>query len=79
MVKPKLQYFDHLMWHADSLENALMLECWRQMEKRAAEDVMVRYHHQPNGHEFEQSEGDSAGQRSLACCSSQGLEELDMT
>ena len=26
MVKPKLQYFDHLMQRADSLEKTLMLE-----------------------------------------------------
>ena len=25
MLKPKLQYFDHLMWRADSLEKTLML------------------------------------------------------
>ena len=30
------------------------------------EDEMVRQHHQLNGHEFEQSLGDSGGQRSLA-------------
>ena len=26
MLKPKLQYFGHLMWKADSLEKTLMLE-----------------------------------------------------
>ena len=30
---------------------------------------MVRYHHQLNGHECEQTPGDSGGQRSLACWS----------
>ena len=40
---------------------------------------MVRYHHQLNGHEFEQTLGDSDGQGSLACCSSWGHIELDMT
>ena len=25
--------------------------------------------HRPNGHEFEQAQGDGEGQRSLACCS----------
>ena len=34
-------------------------------EKGAAEDEMVRQHHQLNGHEFEQTPGDSRGQRSL--------------
>ena len=31
---------------------------------------MVGWHHQLNGHEFEQTLGDSEGQGSLACCSS---------
>ena len=33
---------------------------------------MVEWHHQLNEHEFEQSPGDSEGQRSLACCSPLG-------
>ena len=33
------------------------------------EDEMVEWHHQLNGHEFEQTLGDSEGQGSLACCS----------
>ena len=37
---------------------------------------MVRQHHQIEGHEFEQTPGDSAGQGSLACCSSWGRKEL---
>ena len=43
------------------------------------EDEMVGWHHQLNGHEFEQTLGDSERQRSLVCCSSQGHKELDMT
>ena len=31
------------------------------------EDKMVRWHHQLNGHEFEQALGDGEGQGSLAC------------
>ena len=31
---------------------------------------MVVCHHQPDGHEFEQTRGDSEGQGSLACYSS---------
>ena len=34
------------------------------------EDEMVGWHHQLNGREFEQTPGDSGGQRSLICCSS---------
>ena len=37
-----------------------------------AEDEMVGWHHQLNGHEFEQTPGDSEGQGSLACCSPWG-------
>ena len=40
-----------------------------QEEKGVVEDVIVGYHHQFNGHEFEQTPGESEGQRSLACCS----------
>ena len=43
------------------------------------EDEMVGWHHQLNGHEFEQALGASEGQRSLACCSPWGHKELDMT
>ena len=42
---------------------------WRQKEKGAAEDEMVRYHHWRNGYEFEQTPGDSEGKGSLTCCS----------
>ena len=38
---------------------------------------MVGWHHQLNGHKFEQTLGDSGGQRSLACCSPCSCKELD--
>ena len=65
-LKLKLQYFGHLMRKADSLEKTLML---RQKEKGVAEDEIVGWHHQLNGHEFEQTPGDVEGQGSLACYS----------
>ena len=40
---------------------------------------MVGWHHQFNGHEFEQVPGDSEGQRGLAWCSPWGHKESDMT
>ena len=43
------------------------------------EGEMVRWHHQLNGHEFEQTQGDSEGQESLVYCSSSGQKESDMT
>ena len=52
---------------------------WGQEEKGMTEDGVVRWHHQLNGHEFEQAPGDSEGQGSLACCSPWGCKESDMT
>ena len=43
------------------------------------EDEMVGWHHQPNGHEFEQTLGDSERQESLVCCSPWGHKESDTT
>ena len=43
------------------------------------EDEMVGWHHQLDGHEFEQTPGDRKGQRSLACCNPWGHKESDMT
>ena len=40
---------------------------------------MVGWPHPINGHELEQTPGDGEGQRSLACCTPRGREELDMT
>ena len=40
---------------------------WRQEEKGATKDESVRWHHQINGHEFEQALGVGDGQGSLAC------------
>ena len=48
-------------------------------EKRVAEDDMVKYHHQLNEDEFEQTPGDSEGQGSLVCHSPWGRKESDMT
>ena len=52
---------------------------WRQKEKGTPEDEIAGWHHQLNGQEFEQTLGDSEGQRSLAYCSSWGHKESDMT
>ena len=43
------------------------------------EDEMVGWHHQLDGHEFEQTLGASEGQGSLACCFSWGLKKSDTT
>ena len=52
---------------------------WRQEEKGTTEDEMVEWHHRHDGHEFEQAPRVGDEQGSLACCSTWGHEELDMT
>ena len=42
-------------------------------------DEMVVWHHQLNGHDFEQALGVGDGQGSLACYSLWGCKESDMT
>ena len=42
---------------------------WRQEDKGMTEDEMVGWHHQLDGHEFEQALGVGNGQVSLACFS----------
>ena len=52
---------------------------WGHEEKGATVSEMVGWHHWLNGHEFEQTQGDSERQGNLACCSSWGRRESDMT
>ena len=72
-LKLKLQYF----WPLD-VKNWLIGKDsdagkdWRQEEKGMTEDEMVGWHHQLDGHEFEQAPGVGDGQVSLACCSPWG-------
>ena len=42
-------------------------------------DEMIGWHHQLNGHEFEQALGAGDGQGSLMCYSPLNCKELDMT
>ena len=50
-----------------------------QGKKRETEHEIVRWHHQLNGCEFEQTPEDGKGQGSLACCSPWGCKESDTT
>ena len=52
---------------------------WGQEEKGTTEDKMIGWYHQLNGHDFEQTLGDSEGQGNLACCSPWGPKESDTT
>ena len=42
-------------------------------------EEMVEWHYGHNGHEFEQTQGNSGGQGSLVCCSPWGHKESDWT
>ena len=78
MLKLKLQYFGHLMQRTDSLEKTLMLgKVEGRRKKGMAEDEMVGCYHQLNRHGFGWTPG--VGEGGLACCSSWGRKESDMT
>ena len=79
MWKLKLQYFGHLMWRVDSLENTLMLGGWGKEERGTTEDEMAGWHHWLNGCESEWTPGVGDGQGGLACCDSWGCKESDTT
>ena len=74
MLKVKLQYFGHLIGKdSDAGKDG------RQEEKGTTEDEIVGWHHQLKGHKYEQDLGVGDGLGILACCSSRGCKELDMT
>ena len=52
---------------------------WRQEEKGMTGDEMVVWHHQLDGHEFEQAPSVGDGQGSLMYCSPWGCKESDTT
>ena len=72
MLKLKLQYFGHLIGRADSLEKTLMLGKTEVRRRRGQ-------HHWLNGHESEQTPGNSEWQGSLASHSTWELKGSDLT
>ena len=79
MLKLKLQYFGHLMRRADSFEKTLML---RKVEggRRRGQQRIRWFDGISDSMDFVQGTlrvGD--GQRGMACCSSWGCKESDMT
>ena len=69
MLKLKLQYSGHLMQRADSSRKTPC--CWESLKaggEGAAEDEIVRWHHRLNGHELEETPGNSEEQGCQACC-----------
>ena len=79
MLKLKLQYFGHLLWRVNSLENSDAGRDWGQEEKGTTEDEMAGWHHWLNGSESEWTPGVGDGQGGLACCESWGRKESDTT
>ena len=77
MLKPKLQYFGHLMRRNDSLEKTLLLG--KNKGRRGRGGQRMRLLAGLNGHEFEPAPGVADGQGSLACCSPWGCKELNTT
>ena len=75
ILKLKLQYFGHLMRRTDSLEKTLMLGK-TEGRRRGQQDETVGWHHQSDGHEFDQAPGVGDGQESLACCSPRGSQRV---
>ena len=63
----KLQYFGHLMQRTESLEKTLMLGKTEGRRRGMSDDEIAGWHHQLDGHEFEQALGDGEGQGILAC------------
>ena len=68
MLKLKLQYFGRLMQSWLTGKDPDAGKDWGQQEEKGmTENKMIGWHHQLNGHKFEQALGDGEGQESLAC------------
>ena len=76
--KSRREILTSCLFH-DSFQDPDARKDWGQEENVAAEDEMVGWHHQLDGHEFEQTPGDSERQESLTRCSPQGRKESNMT
>ena len=78
MLKPKFQYFDHLMPRANSLEKTLMLG---KIEGRRRGQQRMKWLHSITDsvgmNLIKLGVGD--GQGGLVCCSPWGCKELDTT
>ena len=69
-----------ILWPPDMKSRLFGKDCdagkdWGQEKKGTTGDEMVGWHHQRDGHEFEQAPGHSEGQGSLVCCSPWGHKE----
>ena len=74
VLKQKLQYFGHLITKNWLIGKDLDVgKDWRQEEKGVTENEVAGWHQWINGHESEQTLGDSEGQGSSTRCSPWGL------
>ena len=74
------QYATRDQWRNNSRKNQGMEpKDWGQEEKGMTEDELVGWHHQLDGHGSGWTPGIGDGQGGLACCSSWGRKESDMT
>ena len=67
------------MQRTDIFEKTLMLGKIEGQRRRGQQSMMVGWHHQLNGLEFQYTPGVGDGQGGLACCSSWHHKESDMT
>ena len=70
MLQRKRSWRGHLMWRANPLEKTLLLGKIEGRTRRGSTEF--GWHHQLNGHEFEEAPGNGEGQGRLACCSPWG-------
>ena len=71
-----LNIYEGLIWSGKGPDAG---KNWRQEEKGMTEDEMVGWHHQLDGHEFEQAPGVGDGQGSQEWCGPWGCNESDMS
>ena len=67
------------MQRTDSLGKTLIMGKIEGRRRRGQQDEMTGWHHQLDGHEFEQAPGVGDRQGSLACCSPWGHKDPDTT
>ena len=79
MLKLKVQYFGHLMQRAHWFEKTPMLGNIEVRRRGWQRNEMVGWHHQLNGRGFGWTPRVGDGLGGLACCSSWGRKESDMT
>ena len=78
MLKLKIQYSDHLMQRADSLEKTLMLGKTEGRGRREQQRMRWLDGITDSMNEFQQTLGDGEGQGGLACCSPWGHNETQL-